>query len=241
MKNKLEPWEEGLAGRMKEHEFSFDPAAMAGFESLLAAETTVAGEAAPGEAVTPTSSVGGGVFSGKVLGLLLGVLVAGGLLFYGLSDPETAPPESVAAEMSPTEAPASVHAAPAEEVKVTETMATPIASEPVSALPTNQKMAPAAAPATPAPEQPELIGGTPPSVTAYSPPIDLPRPMPTSGTAVKQDQSLRAMAIPVLTTRQNQIIAPLNLRLLPSVRITLESAQMSRDRNALFPEVLDKN
>lgn len=244
MKNKLEPWEEGLAGRMKEHEFSFDPAAMAGFESLLAAETTVAGEAAPRAGVTPAPS-GGGLFSGKLLGLLLGALVAVGLLFYSLAEKEDTQGAIVAAPAQVT-APATVAQTTEQEVEREEAVAAPNVPVPLTTSLTYQTSHPAAAaplnvPPASSPKSPPLIGGTPPSGATFGSSQYLPRPMPTTGSAMVPRQSLRAMAIPALPSSQNLIIAPLLVRPLPGVRITPEPAQMSRDRNALFPEIIDKN
>ncbi|MEM6771416.1 MAG: hypothetical protein AAF597_12615 [Bacteroidota bacterium] len=246
MKNKLEPWEEGLAGRMKEHEFSFDPAAMAGFESLLAAETTVAGgEAAPANPAPPPAAAGT-AFSAKLIGLAVGVLAVGALLVYGLLAAPEGPVEAAAAPAvedvvatppisTATEAQLDLTPEAGDAPEVPEP-AQPT-RHPASAAPLN----PTNVPVHTAPGATDMIGGTPPSEGAFSPKLDLPRPRPTSGYERSERIMVRQVRVATLPVAHNLEIVPLRARPLPTVKITPEPAQMTRDRNALFPEVIDRN
>ncbi len=236
MKNKLAPWEEGLAGQMKEHEFSFDPDALAGFESLLAAETTVAGESAPQEP-SPAATQSGGMFTGKLMSLLLGTLVAGSLLAYFMWGGE----EAVAATTS-------AEAATELAVEQTPPMEDRPAQPEISTLSpslTSPSLAPAPAPA-PTPRlateptvEPSMIGSNAPEVRPERNSIDLPRPRPISGAQPVAPRAIRALVIPALPTPKQAVVHPLNALTLPTVTIKLETARQIRDRNALFPEVID--
>lgn len=245
MKNKVEPWEEGLAGQMKEHEFAFDPAAMAGFESLLAAENTVAGESAPAEGVTSGAAKSGGLFSGKVLSIVLGTLLAGGLLSY-LFWPGTT--ETIVAE--PT-IEVGIHLPQNEVVSTPATPVPAVASERTE--PQNQTLHPAAAAPVSTPKTPattseatdntlrpvDMIGGRAPERPTDNRSVDLPRPRPTSGTATQQSKEVRALALSPIPLAKPRWISPVVPIALPTVTIELESAKQARDRNALFPEVID--
>lgn len=74
MKNQVNKEEQALGKRMREHEFSFDPSALAGFESLLAAEDAVAGKAPH---LAPPVAAESSPFRKVLTALLLLFVVAG--------------------------------------------------------------------------------------------------------------------------------------------------------------------
>lgn len=235
MKNQLETWEDGLSGRLKEHEFPFDPAAMAGFESLLAAETAVAGQPSGTGAPAPPPAAGSWL-TGKVLGLLAGTLVLGGLLYFGLTGeepitndvtpvtevPVTAPAVSEVPlmEVPPVAQPATVAPSPAAQSYTASRSSTGLSSAPAP-----QPIDVIIAPAAPEPRP----------FTARA----APRPRPTSG------------YLAPARTRENVTVAPLPLvdaaaillvitRPLPTVEIVpAKTGKAARDRDALFPDVID--
>lgn len=239
MKNKLEPWEENLAGQLKEHEFSFDPTALAGFESLLAAETAVAGEAAPAAPQPTAVAKYSGLFTGKLLTLLVGALILGGLLTLALCGKaevpakleQASPPTVVTPEQTTNGR--SLENAP--ELKEREGTTLPLnpALPPAAAPPETSTAAEAPAPVTP------MIGSDAPQPREERPKADLPRPEPTSGSSARFARSARVLTIAPLPTLRSAVVKPLSPVALPTVTIRLEPVRQARDRNTLFPEVID--
>ena len=83
MKPSLKPWEIGLAERVKQHEFDFEPGAYAQFEQLLAAEAAV------GAATSTTASAWWTSTMAKIT--LFGLAVLAGVSLY-LFFPENVTP-----------------------------------------------------------------------------------------------------------------------------------------------------
>ena len=231
MKNQLENWESGLGERMKEHEFAFDPAALAGFESLLAAENAVAGQPA---GQPPAAPPVGGWLSGKLLALLAGTLVLGGLLYFGLTGRETsAVPEATPAVTTVPAVPAPEVTSPAPAVTETKA-ATPAPAVPASVT----SPAPAAAPEKPASRAPlEMIVAPPARKPRPYTARAAPRPQPTSGMAAPRRNRRASMVAPLPETAVRQLAAP--DRALPKVTVT-PGRTATRDRKSLFPDVIDQ-
>ena len=190
---------------------------MAGFESLLDAETTVAGEAAPDEAATPAEEAINERPVGKILGLLIGILLVGILLYFVLGGVDNAAPE---AETLPTQAmmPAPVTPAPtvADIPEMTDKQVTTPPALPV----TKTRNPAAAAPETPRETKP-LIGGVPPRTATLNRRLNLPRPMPTTGAKTTVRRRKQALAVPALPRSRSFMVTPLSPRPLPQVVIRL--------------------
>lgn len=201
MKNKLENWESGLGDRMKEHEFAFDPKAMAGFETLLAAENAVAGEATVAGAAGTTLSGWNTLLAGKFLALLGGIALLAGLLYFGLSNKDAAvagplPVEPVMETSLPT---------PPEPEPMEEDVAVTVpASQP--------NTAPAAAPLAPAAAVNRNV--VPPKSRVG------PRPLPTDGRMSSSPRARRIPPISPIRVNLPVMAVPVPERELPAVIIT---------------------
>lgn len=213
MKNKLENWESGLGDRMKGHEFPFDPAAMAGFESLLAAENAVAGEATVAGTAETTASGWSSLLAGKFLALLGGIALLAGLFYFGLSSKEeaVASPLPVAPVME-TLLPATPEPKP-EEADVADTAP---ASLPYTA--------PAAAPPSSLQNASTEPSAAPVRNTAPPKPRVGPRPLPTDGMRIPAPRTRRLPPVSPIRVNLPVMEVPVPERELPTVAVTLVPA-----------------
>lgn len=205
MKNKLENWESGLGDRMKGHEFPFDPAAMAGFESLLAAENAVAGEAIVAGTAETTASGWNSLLAGKFLALLGGIALLAGLFYFGLSSKEeaVASPLPVAPVME-TLLPAPPEPKP-EEADVADT-------------------APASLPHTAPAAAPPVFSAAPVRNAAPPKPRVGPRPLPTDGMRIPAPRTRRLPPVSPIRVNLPVMEVPVPERELPTVAVTLVPA-----------------
>lgn len=219
MKNKLESWEIGLADRLKAHEFAFNPAARAGFETLLAAETAVAGKSVVGQPataeqpVTPVANRPSQLF-GKVLALLGIVALLGGLLLYvGARGKEGAAAGSVpvppAVESPSATAPSAT--APSERQTVPAGMDKANAPAPITYT------APAAPPRSPSERVTSVLPT--PRTLAVTNRIG-PRPLPTEGYISRPDRTRRRPPVAPIRVQLPVTVIPVPQRALPSVTVT---------------------
>ena len=88
------------------------------------------------------------------------------------------------------------------------------------------------------PEVP-MIGSSAPIARPERNSTDLPRPRPISGAVTLAPKPTRVVVIHALPALKQTVVRPLNPLTLPTVSIKFEPARQTRDRKALFPEVID--
>lgn len=217
MKNKIEPWENGLSERMKEHEFPFDAEALTGFETLLSAENAVAGKALPND--LPPESASSRFRVGKLLSLLIGGLFLVALMAYALLPGNDALEVTKAPEPSVEQSPATAERSPAMDL-------TSPAPLPISA--------PAPAPALASEPVARRTAGTSPDEAAF-PPLPqprneasrnaAPRPMPTPGYEEPKSSRKKRVRVAALPTFGPILQIDVPVRSLPVVELQPAAAQ----------------
>lgn len=209
MNNQISKEEKKVARRMREHEFAFDASALAGFESLLAAEDAVSGKVAP--AVSPTAASGSSSRRFWVLVLALLVGAGAGMTVWYCQDDEAVVtaehPSAAAAEPAAItdtgeargEAPAVAGTDPASIQNTAPAPRRPEKKqEPVSAL-SGPAFTPVAQPTTlarrplPMPRAPG-VGQAP------------PRPMPISGETTDDQVVFRGRAVAPLPSVSYRVV-----------------------------------
>ena len=229
MKPSLEPWEVGLAERVKQHEFDFEPEAYAQFEQLLAVEAVAATVTT---AVTATSSAPWWTATSfKLTILIVGIAVSLGLFFLYPTNPLTAeeagPIETTSVELTATATteptPALLPTPDLTTDKPTTTPTTSVSAEQTrSVLPNPAPARRRPQPQTPvAPERPVRQTTTIVAATSQA---------PLATEQIKATALLPSPATPYLVITPN-FNRPLTTA---PVRTT---APFKRDRNTLFPDI----